>query len=117
MHLLRETLDKFNHISIHFSSNREFLDEVAGFLFTGWLSGQEEPEHSLRKGLGGTVFGGFGENAVTFRNGVTSETDTFLCVELGNIVEEAHHATHTAQSLVQSDILDFLATVLLTDLL
>ena len=84
--------------------SREFLDEVAGFLFTGCLSGQEKPEHSLGKGLGGTVFESFGENAVTLRNGVTSETDTFLCVELGDIVEEAHHAAHTAQSLVQSDL-------------
>ena len=83
---------------------REFVDKVTGFLLAGGLSGQEEPKHSLGKGLGGTVFGGLGENAVALRNGVTSETDTFLGVELGDIVEETHHAAHTTKSLVQSDL-------------
>jgi hypothetical protein len=81
---------------------RDFLSEMLDLGSSGNLPRQQKPKHTFRKRLTGIVFRRFGKFLVTFGNCVTSEGDSGLGVQNGNIVEKTHNVAHSSQGLVKS---------------
>jgi hypothetical protein len=89
--------------------------QVADLLLGGHLASEEEPEETLREGLGAA--GGLGEAFLALRDGLAAETDTLLRVEDGALPDEGLDATSTTVDLVEGDLANNLGTVLLLELL
>lgn len=84
--------------------------EVADLLLGGNLTGEEEPEETLGKGL--AAAGGLGEDLLALGDGLAAETDALLGVEDRTLPDEALDATGTAIDLVESDLVNDLGAML-----
>jgi hypothetical protein len=87
--------------------------QVANLLLSGDLAGQEKPEETFRERL--LAARGLGEKLLALGDGLATESDTLLRVEDGALPDEALDATGTTVDLVESDLIDNLGAMLLSE--
>jgi len=84
------------------SPSGPFLGETLDLLLGGYFSSKEQPEEGLGKGLGST--GGGRELFLAFRDGLASESDTFVGVKDGSFPDKALDPSHTTVSLINGHL-------------
>jgi hypothetical protein len=89
-----------------------FLSEMLDLGFSGNFSGQQKPKHTFGKRLSGVVFRRFGKFFVTFGDCVTSESNSGLGVQNGNVMEKTHNVAHSSQGLVKSNLSRFIGILM-----
>jgi hypothetical protein len=108
-------VDKLGDERRELAAGSPLSGQVADLLLGGHLASEEEPEETLREGLGAA--GGLGEAFLALGDGLAAETDTLLRVEDGALPDEGLDATGTTVDLVEGDLANNLGTVLLLELL
>lgn len=93
----------------------DFVGDVLEFVILGDFTGEEEPEKGFRKGF--VTFRSLLELVDDFRDGETSEFDTILSIKLGAVPEDTGHTSHTTDNLINSNLAEFVVSVLLLDFL
>lgn len=113
VHGLGEALDEVLDLSGDLASVKEFSLELLKLRLVGELASEEEPEGSLGQGLLTTrCLGGVSLDLVEV---LATVGDTVEVVELGGLIEEAGHASHSTDDLAHGDIAKLSVTVLLLE--
>lgn len=113
MHVLGEALDEGLNAFRELAALEELGLELLELALAGELTGEKEPESGLGEGLGAA--GCLVALLADLIEILASVGDTVEVVELGGLVEEAGHASHTANDLADGNVTELGVTVLLLE--
>lgn len=102
VHVVWEVLNEELSVVWDGGSGSKFIGDGSELSLAWELTSHQKPQKTFWQWF--TSIGGLWKSGDEVRDGVSSESDTLGWVEEGGIPEHGEHISHTAQSLVDSDV-------------
>jgi hypothetical protein len=101
MHGSRETGKGVDNVFGELRALRKLLGDSLSLGLGGDLAGHQKPEESLREGF--VTANSLGEKVLAFRDGKTTETNSFISIKKRGLSDQGLDATHTSIGLKSSN--------------